>query len=149
MNFSCKSLFAIWSLSPQRFHYHLYLSIVSWQYQKYSIILILVLCLLCVTPLVCSSYSALHHLHLSSAVHDQRIVSHLHIHLFSNVLHRRHRVSPSRPMYLLIVGSEYCVMCFAYALHMRCQNLVLLSCLYTEPFELVIEIIFHASLQQN
>jgi len=58
MNFSFKSLFAIWSLSPQRFHYYLYLSIVSWQYQKYSTILILVLCLLCVTPLVCSSYSS-------------------------------------------------------------------------------------------
>jgi len=31
--------------------------LVSWQYQKYWTILILVLCLLCVTPLVCSSYS--------------------------------------------------------------------------------------------
>ena len=53
-----KSLFAIWSLSPQRFHYNFVLSIVSWQYQKYSTILILVLCLLCLTPLVCSSYSS-------------------------------------------------------------------------------------------
>jgi len=58
MNFSFKSLFAIWLLSPQRFHYDFFLSIVSWQYQKYSTILILVLCLLCVTPLVCSSYSS-------------------------------------------------------------------------------------------
>jgi len=58
MNFSFKSLFAIWSLSSQQFHYYLYLGIVSWQYQKYSTILIPVLCLLCVTPLVCSSYSA-------------------------------------------------------------------------------------------
>jgi len=41
MNFSSKSLFAIWSLSPQRFHYYFFLSIVSWQYQKYSTILIL------------------------------------------------------------------------------------------------------------
>jgi len=49
---------AIWSLSPQQFHGYFYLSIVSWQYQKYSTILILVLCLLCVTPLVCSSYSS-------------------------------------------------------------------------------------------
>ena len=59
MNFNFKSRFAIWSLSPQRFHYYvlLYLSIVFWQYQKYSIILIFVLCLLCVTPLVCSSLS--------------------------------------------------------------------------------------------
>jgi len=56
--FSFKSLFAIWSLSPQRFHYYFCLSIVSWQYQKYSTILILVLCLLCVTPLGCSSYSS-------------------------------------------------------------------------------------------
>ena len=47
-------------------------------------------------------------------------------------------------MYLLIVGSDYCVMRFAYVLHMRRpgQNLVLLFCLYTEPFELVIEIVF-------
>jgi len=30
----------------------------AWQYQKYSTILILVLCLLCVTPLICSSYSS-------------------------------------------------------------------------------------------
>jgi len=30
---------------------------------------------------------------------------------------------------------------FAYALHMRRHNLVLLSCLYTEPFELDIEIV--------
>jgi len=58
MNFSFKSLFAIWSLSPQLFHYYFFLSIVSWQYKKYSTILILVLCLLCVTPLVCSYYSS-------------------------------------------------------------------------------------------
>ena len=53
-----KSLFVIWLLSPQRFHYYFYFSIVSWQYQKYWNVLILVLCLLCVTPLVCSSYSS-------------------------------------------------------------------------------------------
>jgi len=58
INFSFKSLSAIWSSSPQRFHYYFYFSIVSWQYQKYSTILILVLCLLSVTPLVCSSYSS-------------------------------------------------------------------------------------------
>ena len=145
MNFSFKSLFAIWSLSPQQFYYYFYLSIVSEQYRKYSTILILVLCLLCVTPLVCSSTQALPRLHLSSAAGDKQIVGYLHIHLFSNVLHRRRRVGPRRPMYLLIVGSYYCVMRFAYALHMpvRHQNLVLLSCLYIEPFELVIEIVFH------
>jgi len=33
MNFSFKSLFAIWSLSPQRFHYYFFVSTVSWQYQ--------------------------------------------------------------------------------------------------------------------
>jgi len=38
----------------------LYLSIVSWQYQKYWTILVFVLCLLCVTPLVFSSYSFEH-----------------------------------------------------------------------------------------
>ena len=60
MNFrvSFKSLFAILSSSPQRFLHSFYLSTVSWQYQKYSTILILVLYLLCVTPLVCSSYSS-------------------------------------------------------------------------------------------
>ena len=58
-------------------------------------------------------------------------------------IHRRRRISPRRPMCLLIVGSDCCVMRFAYALHMRCQNLVLLSCVYIEPFELVIEIVFH------
>jgi len=44
--------------SPQRFHYYFYLSVVSWQYQKYSTIPIPVLRLLRVTPLVCSSYSS-------------------------------------------------------------------------------------------
>ena len=58
MNFSFKSLLAIWSLCPQRFHYYFFLSTVSWQYQKYLTILILVLCLLCVTPLVCKPNSA-------------------------------------------------------------------------------------------
>jgi len=58
MNFSSKSLFAIWSLSPQRFNYYFYLSIVSWQYPKYWTVLTLVLCLLFVTLLVCSFYSS-------------------------------------------------------------------------------------------
>jgi len=46
-------------------------------------------------------------------------------------------------MYLLIVGSHYGVMRFAYVLHMRQQNLVLFPCLYLELFELVIKIVFH------
>ena len=45
-------------------------------------------------------------------------------------------------MQLLIVESDYCVMCFAYVLHMRRQNLVRLSCLYAKPFELDIKITF-------
>jgi len=45
--------------------------------------------------------------------------------------------------YLLIVGSHYCVMRFAYALHLRQQNSVPFPCLYIEFFELVIEVIFH------
>jgi len=95
-------------------------------------------------PSVCNAVGLLILLnHLSTAADMKRIVSYLHIHLFSKVLHRRRRVSPRRPMYLLIVGSDYCVMHFAYALHMRCQNLVLLSYSYTKPFELVIEIAFH------
>ena len=32
---------------------------------------------------------------------------------------------------------------FAYALHMCRQNLVLFPCLYIEPFELVIQLVFH------
>jgi len=58
MKFSFKSLFAIWSLSPQRFCYWFDLSTVSWQYQKCWTILILVQCLLCVMSLICSSYSS-------------------------------------------------------------------------------------------
>jgi len=102
-----------------------------------------VLCLLCVAPLVCSSYSSFA---LSSPFFSscwQKIVSYLHIHLFCNVLHRRRRVSPRRPMYLLIVGSHYGVVRFAYALHMCQQNPVPFPCLYIELFELVIELIFH------
>jgi len=55
-------------------------------------------------------------LHLSSAADDKETVSSLHIHLFSNVLHRPRRVSPRRSMCLLIAGSDYCVIRFAYAL---------------------------------
>ena len=86
---------------------------------------------------------ALPRLHLSSAADDKGTVSYLRIRLFSKVLHRRRYVSPRRPIYLPIVGSNYCVIRFAYALHMRRQNLVLLSCLYAEPFELLIEIVFY------
>ena len=50
--------------------------------------------------------------------------------------------APDDP-YLLIVGSHYCVVHFAYTLHMRQQNLVSFPCLYIEVFELVIEVIFH------
>ena len=46
-------------------------------------------------------------------------------------------------MYLLIVGSHYCVMRFAYALHMRQHNVFPFPCLYIEFLELVIEVIFH------
>jgi len=64
MNFSFKSLFAIWLLSPQQFHDYFFFSIVSWQYQKYSTILILVLCLLCVTRQFADLTQALPRLHL-------------------------------------------------------------------------------------
>jgi len=40
------------NLSPQRF------SLVSWQHQKYWTIITRLLCLLCVTPLVCLFYSS-------------------------------------------------------------------------------------------
>jgi len=58
MNFSVKSLDAIWLISPQQFLYYFNLCMVSWQYQKCWTILILVLCLLCVSWVVCSSYSS-------------------------------------------------------------------------------------------
>ena len=72
-----------------------------------------------------------------------QIMSYSHIPLFSKVFHLRRRVSRRRHMYLPIVGSDYCVMLFVYTLHMRRQNLALVSCLYTKPFELVIEVIFY------
>jgi len=81
MKFSFKFLFSIWSLSPQWFHYYFFLSSVSWQYQKYSTILILVLCLLCVTPLVSSSYTSLF----------------THTLVFQRFSHWRRGVSPRRP----------------------------------------------------
>jgi len=49
----------------------------------------------------------------------------------------------SKTLYLLIVGSYYCVMFFAYALHVRQQNLVLFPCLYIDLLEVVIEVIFN------
>jgi len=88
---------------------------------------------------------ALSRFHLSSAADDKGIVNYLHEHLFPKVLHRRRHVRSRRLMYLLIVGSDYCVMaCTSHhdALHMRRQNLVPLSCLYTQSFELVAEIVF-------
>ena len=108
----------------------------------------------CSVPSVCNTVGLLilfklcPRLHLSSTDDVKRFVSYLHVHLFSNIPHRHHRVSPRRSMYLLIVGSDYCVMRFAYALHMRHQNL-LLFCLYTEPFELIIEIVFHYLLVEH
>jgi len=80
MNFNFKSMFAIWSLSPQRFNYYFFLNIVSWQCEKYSTILILVLCLLCVTPLVCSSYSSFAPSSPFFSSWWQKVVSYLHIH---------------------------------------------------------------------
>jgi len=94
---------------------------------------------------------------LPSAAVDKRIESYLHIHLFFEVLHRCRSISPWRPMYLQMVGSDYGVMRFAYVLHMRRQNRVPLSCWYAKPVELVLEIVVHycfpllhhASLPQN
>jgi len=121
--FSLKSLFAIWSLSPQRFHYYFYRSIGFQQYQKYWTILIPVMCLLCVKLLVCSSCASFAPSSHFFSSWWQKILRYWHIHLFSNVLHRHHRVSPIYPMHLLIVGSHYYAMRFTYALRMRRQNL--------------------------
>jgi len=142
-HFNFKCLFAIWSLSPQRSHYYFYRSIGSRQNQKNWSIVIPVMCLLCVTLLVCSSYASFAPSSNFFSSWWQKILRYLHIHLFSNVLYRRHRVSPIWPMHLLIIGSHYCAMRFTYALHMHRQNLVLFPCLYIEPLELVIKIIFH------
>ena len=93
---------------------------------------------------VCSSYSSFAPSPPFFSSRWQKDLLHLHILLFSKVLYWSRRVSPRRPMYLLIAGSDYCVMRFAYAC-MRRQNLVLLSCLSrdTEPCELAIEIVFY------
>jgi len=69
----------------------------AFTFQKYSTILILVLCLLGITPLVCSSYSSFAPSSPFFSSWWQKIVSYLHIHLFSNVLNPRRRVSPKRP----------------------------------------------------
>ena len=53
------------------------------------------LCLLCVTPLVCSSYSSFALFSPFISSWWQKIVSYLHIHLFYNVLHRHRRISPN------------------------------------------------------
>ena len=50
-----KSLFAIWPISPERSHYYFNLNINSWQYKKYSTILILVL----TVPFVCNAVGLL------------------------------------------------------------------------------------------
>jgi len=117
---SFESLFAIVLLSPQQFHCYFYLNIVSWQYdQKYWSILILVLFFCVWHRWFAHLTQALPRLHLSSEADDRGIVNYLHIHLFSKVHHRRGHISPRRPMYLLIVGSDDCVMRFEYELHMR------------------------------
>ena len=48
----------LWWRMNHRKSFRTLLDILSWQYQKYSTTLILVLCLLCVTPLDCSWYSS-------------------------------------------------------------------------------------------
>jgi len=47
ITFSFRSLLTIRSFSSQWFHYYFNRSVVSWQYQKYYTILILVLCFFC------------------------------------------------------------------------------------------------------
>jgi len=100
--------------------------------------------------LICTGAEPIHPVHASSqlcraAVAPRNEIIFLpfwrgFLHLFSNVLHRRRRISPRRTMYLLIVGLHYCVMRFAYALHMRQQNFFPFPCVYIELFELVIEV---------
>ena len=113
-DFSFMSLFAIWSVSPHRCHCYFSFIIVSWQCQKYWTILTLLLCLLCVTLLVGSSYFVLHSPFFSSWwPRDCELYKHT---LVFKVMYRCRRVSPKRPIYVLIVGSDHCVMMS----HKRC-----------------------------
>jgi len=89
-----------------------------------------------VTPLVCSSYSSLAPLSTFFSSWWQLFTHTLVLRVFPSTLSHHSR----RLMYLRIAGSDYCVMRFAYALHMCRQNHVPLSCLYTKPCELFIEI---------
>ena len=101
------------------------------------------LCLLCVTPLVCSSNSSFA---LSSPLFSSWWPKHCELFTHPLVLQCSPSTSSCQPQTTHVfadIGLHYCVMRFAYALHMRLQNLFLFPCLYTEPFELVIQIIFH------
>jgi len=107
----------------------------------------LLLWILCVMPLICSSYSNFAPPSPSISSWWQRnweTFTHTLV-LQDSLKPWWRRVSPRRSTYILIVGLDYCVMCFAYALHVHHpgQNLVSVFRLYAKPNELVIEIVFH------
>jgi len=143
MNFSFKSLFAIWSSSPQRFHYYFFLSIVSWQYQKYLTILILVLFLLCVTPLVCSFYSSFAP---SSPFFSSWWQKNCQLFTHTLVFQCSPSTSSHQPQTTHVFADNRIVL-LCHALRICAeyvtQNFVPFPCLYMELFELVIEVIFH------
>jgi len=143
MNFSFKSLFAIWSLSPQRFHYYFFRSIVSWQYQKYSSILILVLCPLCVTPLVCSSYSSFA---LSWPFFSSWRQKDCEFFTYTLVLKCSPSTSSRQPQTThVFADSRIALLCHVLRICVAHAptEFVHFSCLYIKFFELVIEVIFH------
>jgi len=146
MNFSFKSLFAIWSSSPQRFHYYVFLSIVSWQYQKYSTIPILVWCLLCVTPLVCSFYSSFAPSSPFFSSWWQKIVSYLHIHFLqcspstSSRQHQTTRVQNVFHIRYVLVFADSRIALLCRALRICVAHASTESC----PFSLLVHWAFRA-----
>ena len=123
--------------------YWAHLSIVSWQYQKCSTIVILVPCLSSITQLVCSSYSSFAPSSPFCSSWWRKKCE-----LFTHTLF--HQCSPSMSSHQpqtthVFADSRIALLCqrFAYVLHMCQQNLVPFPCWYIEFFELVIEVIFH------
>jgi len=122
MNFSFESLSAIWLLSPQQFYYYFCLSIVSWQYQKYSTILILVLCLLCqcVTPLE------------SIVLSDDRLNSRMYCRLCSMILVNHYAIWPPISKTIFIKHSRVEIIAFPCVLFHREPFFNVCGCLFRQ-----------------
>ena len=106
------------------------------------------LCLLCVTPLVCSFYSSV--APPSSFLscrwqRDRELFTHILVLWCSLSTSSRqpqttHVFADSRIGFLF---HALRTIMMPHALHLRHQKIVFHSCLYTEPFELVIQIVLH------